>query len=299
MANIKRNLSVGIVCILIVVFGFSYIVFNGAKFNEGVTPSVVQIDPSQCRLSMLESDDWFCELNNDWNRRKSIDRIQHRRNRNYTSRELYFQGNWEPTIQCEFERRIGNVADGGKWVCDIHRFEQLKTPNILVYSFGSNGDFSFEQAVKEQIPSSEIHTFDMGVFQCPFNVCTYHQARIGNGKTNISKSLGMLMNELGHQKRHIHILKVDIEGGEFDLFEELFDLSKDRTTIPYIRQILFEIHIGGDPTDGPVNRTDNLFKLFRSNNYAIYHKEPNIYDGRNILEYALLKLNVAFFNSAI
>ena len=62
-------------------FNFTYFVLNGPKFNVVMTSSIVQTDPSQCRLSMLESDDWFC---------------------------------------------------------DVHRFQQLKTPNILVYSFRLN-----------------------------------------------------------------------------------------------------------------------------------------------------------------
>src|SRR5256885_10613520 len=97
--------------------------------------------------------------------------------------------------------------------------------NLLVYSFGSYGDFSFEQAIKEELPTAEIYTFDVGIYRCPHNICTFHQARLGNGKTGGSKTLQMIMNELGHQKRQIHILKADIEGSEFELFEELFNSS--------------------------------------------------------------------------
>jgi hypothetical protein len=107
------------------------------------------------------------------------------------------------------------------------------------------------------------------------------------------------MKEFGHQKRQIHILKVDIEGSEYDLFEDLFDLSKDRTTIPYIRQILFEIHLGNDRSEMPSIRTHKLFELFRSNSYVIYHKEANLFDAQNVFEYGLLRLNSAFFNSSI
>jgi hypothetical protein len=165
---------------------------------------------------------------------------------------------------------------------------------------GSNGDFSFEKAIKEQLSTAEIHTFDLKLYKCPNNTCTFHQIRLGNGKDNTSKSLKMIMNELGHQNRQIHILKVDIEGSEFDLFEELFNLSlKNKTNIPYIRQILFEIHLDNDQTNASCQRTHRLFELFRSNYYAIYHKEVNLNDPQNVFEYALLRLNAAFFNSSI
>jgi hypothetical protein len=259
-----------------------------------------QITSTQCHLSMLESDGWFCEQDSDWKRRKMIHHIQDKRNRISDKRQFFFQNNWEPTIQCAFERRLGNTGDGGKWICDVHRFEEMNDTHLLIYSFGSNGDFSFERAIKEQLSKAEIHTFDMGLFKCPDNVCTFHQARLGNGKTDGSKSLQMIINDLGHQKRPIHILKVDIEGSEFNLFEELFNPSSGvQADIPYIRQILFEIHLGGGVNEEPSRRTHRLFELFRANNYAIFHKEANLFDPQNVFEYALLRLNSAFFNASV
>jgi len=305
MSSITTNLSftnksLVILCFIITIISFSYFVINnknsGVSIISSIVSSVSQIHPSQCHLSLIESDGWFCEFNTDWKRRKQLHHIQDKRNRISDRRFVFFQNNWEPTIQCEFERRLGNTGDGGKWVCDIHRFEQMNGANLLIYSFGSNGDFSFERAMKEQLSKAEIHTFDMGLYRCPENICVFHQVRLGNGKTNQTKSLPMIINELGHQKRQIHILKVDIEGSEYDLFEDLF---KNRTNVPYIRQILFEIHLGNDKNEESSRRTHRLFELFRSNYYAIYHKEPNLYDSQNVCEFGLLRLNQAFFNSSI
>jgi len=305
MSSITTNLSftnksLVILCFIITIISCSYFVINnknsGVSIISSIVSSVSQIHPSQCHLSLIESDGWFCEFNTDWKRRKQLHHIQDKRNRISDRRFVFFQNNWEPTIQCEFERRLGNTGDGGKWVCDIHRFEQMNGANLLIYSFGSNGDFSFERAMKEQLSKAEIHTFDMGLYRCPENICVFHQVRLGNGKTNQTKSLPMIINELGHQKRQIHILKVDIEGSEYDLFEDLF---KNRTNVPYIRQILFEIHLGNDKNEESSRRTHRLFELFRSNYYAIYHKEPNLYDPQNVCEFGLLRLNEAFFNSSI
>lgn len=265
------------------------------SFVSSLTSSSDELNGIRCHLAMKESDNWFCESDADWKRRRMIHHMQDKRNRVSDFRSLFFQNNWEPTIQCEFERRIGNAGDGGKWVCDIHRFGTNDT-KILVYSLGSNGDFSFEQAVKKEFPNAEIHTFDMGLYQCPLNVCTFHQLRLGDGKNGTSKTLQMIINDLGHQKRTIHILKVDIEGSEFDLFENFFQLGTNtKSDLQYIRQILFEIHLGPDRSDAPCRRAHQLFELFRSNNYAIFHKEANLYDAQNVFEYALLRLNQAFF----
>ena len=256
-----------------------------------------KITHDQCRLSLNESDGWFCELNDDWKRRKHLHHMQDRRNHISDERSLFFQNNWEPTIHCEFERRLGNVGDGGKWICDIHN---LKLSNFisLIYSFGSNGDFSFEQAIKQELPQSEIHTFDINIYKCPENVCTFHQARLGNGRNDGSKSLQNIVDELAHRQRTIDILKVDIDGGEFNLFSELFksiNSLQNETQILYIRQILVEIHIPAGTGDNGSRLAHTLFELFRQNNYAIFHKEANLYDAQNVFEYAFIRLHPTFF----
>jgi hypothetical protein len=69
----------------------------------------------------------------------------------------FYQNHYEPEFVCLHERRIGKLGDGGKWICDPHRI--TKQDNCLVYSIGSNNDFSFEQAILDHIgPHCEIHT---------------------------------------------------------------------------------------------------------------------------------------------
>ncbi|CAF4603523.1 unnamed protein product, partial [Rotaria sp. Silwood2] len=196
------NKTIITVSLIITIFSLYYFVINNKILSSTRNPLVSSsssataegLNSNQCRLSMKESDDWFCELDSDWKHRKILHHIQDKRNRVSDARPLFFQNNWEPTIQCEFERRVGNSGDGGKWACDIHRFGSMNTTNILVYSLGSNGDFSFEQAIKRLFPNAEIHTFDMGLFQCPPNVCSFHQVRLGSGKNDSSKSLQMIVN---------------------------------------------------------------------------------------------------------
>ncbi|CAF5097666.1 unnamed protein product, partial [Rotaria sp. Silwood1] len=162
----------------LITFSLIILIFNLYYFVTKTKTSLSssgELSPNQCQLSMKESDDWFCELDSDWKRRKILHHIQDKRNRASNKRRTFFQNNWEPTIQCEFERRVGNIGDGGKWVCDIHRFGSMNTTNILVYSLGSNGDFSFERAIKELFRNAEIHTFDKRLYRCPENVCTFHQ----------------------------------------------------------------------------------------------------------------------------
>ncbi len=258
----------------------------------------------QCRLSLKESDGWFCEFDDEWQRRKHIHHIQDQRNHVSDERSYFFLNNWEPTIHCAFERRFG-LADGGKWICDVHKLRISNSIPPLVYSFGSNNNFNFEKAVKEELPNSEIHTFDLNLYTCPVNVCVFHQALLGDGGNDGSKSLRMIIDELNHWQRDIDILKIDIEGSEFKLFQELFNSVKNTSNtkynsqskkLPYIRQILVEIHLGQNTTEEESREAHSLFEAFRLNYYAIFHKEANIGNCQNVFEYALIRLNPKFFN---
>ena len=68
--------------------------------------------------------------------------------------EWFYQAHFEPEFLCAYERRIGRDGDGGKWICDPHRIAQKAASEgggCLVYSVGSNNDFSFERELHEQI----------------------------------------------------------------------------------------------------------------------------------------------------
>ncbi len=258
---------------------------------------------SQCCLSLKESDGWFCEFDQEWQRRKSLHRVQEQRNHVSDERRYFFLNNWDPTIHCEFEQKIG-VGDGGKWVCDIHKLKHINSTPPLVYSLGSNGDFTFEKAIKQELPESEIHTFDQNIYMCPANVCIFHQVYLGDGLHDGSKSLHKILDDLNHRERDIDILKVDIEGSEFQLFGELFKLtnisnnvpqSLTSKVLPYIRQILVEIHLKSNTGEDESRRAHTFFENFRRNNYAIFHKEPNLAGCQNIFEYAFIRLNPTFF----
>ena len=45
-----------------------------------------------------------------------------------------------------------------KYLCDLHAY--LGKRDALVVSVGSNGDFSFEQAIKRLAPHTTLHTID-------------------------------------------------------------------------------------------------------------------------------------------
>ena len=241
------------------------------------------LNASNCPKSMMEGDGFICESDHLWNQRKILHRIQDDLNMKKLSSSPFFMKNWEPNFHCSHARRIGRMGDGGKWVCDLFRLQNRS--NCIVYSAGSSGDFSFEIDLKKYLPNCEIHTFDLELYQCPKNVCTFHKLLLGDGRSRNSKTWSMIIKELGHVNRSIDIFKIDIEGSEFNFFPSIFQSPETF----YPRQILAEIHPRGIPD------THAFFELLRTNNYVIFSKDPNVVSRATLFEYAFLRLNPLFF----
>ena len=128
--------------------------------------------------------------------------------------------NFQEDIHCQYAQRIpsNSNGDGPKWVCDPHRIAKQKS--CLIYSVGSNGNVMFEKGIKEQISENcEIHTFDPkrqnkrnGHFvEALKGYATFHNWGL-DVKTNEGKKMKTLqqtVKDLGHEGRHIDVLKMD------------------------------------------------------------------------------------------
>jgi hypothetical protein len=194
----------------------------------------------------------------------------------------FFQRNWEPSLTCTALARLGCPGDGGKWVCDPHRY---LGEHCLVYSFGSNDEFSFEEAVHHFNPNCEIHTFDPVVSE-PVNKPHYvqfHPWGMGTAADSMY-SLPVIMQRLGHT--NVSILKIDCEGCELDVFNT-HDFPSHGGAV---QQILMEVHFDGKP-----ERVHRLFNFLTDSGYVIVNKEANIQysDGRAV-EFSLIHLNELF-----
>ena len=286
------------VCFIFLLFFLIFLLFLANNIQRNFT---LIISHNDCRLSREESDDFFCESDADWLRRKTVFALQHGRNKYRDSPYMFFQDNYEPTFSCRFEQRLGFNGDGGKWMCDISYLKQ--TSSCLIYSLGSNGEFSFENETKLTFPHCDIHTFDMRAFNCT-NICTFHKEKIGDGIIPGTKSLPMLMSDLNQTGRKLEILKVDVEGSEYEFLEDLFSSSNDHLT-GKIRQLLVEIHLGrivkkvNNVTVYDYPRVHRLFELFHQKHFVIFHKEVNLYNPHNVFEFSLIRLNAKFFQNQV
>ena len=118
---------------------------------------------------------------------------------------------------------------------------------------------------------------------------TFHRNGIAaHGQdTDQLKAFSTLLSQLGHRNETIDILKIDVEGAEYEVFLDGATLPLMRKTV---RQILLE-----PPCSGPEvhykgeERTVALARAFTDAGFFVFSKEPNIqYSSGDCVEFSLL-----------
>jgi hypothetical protein len=214
---------------------------------------------------------------------------------------------FEPEWNCEDEIRLGtdvvNIGDGPKFVCGSSVL--ASTAECIVYSIGSNYDFSFENAVHTLAPHCEIHTFDgtlpleerslpekledRNIHFHNWNIiakCGVAQQRYFRDQSWFDipvLCVSETLQKLGHGLKTVNWLKVDCEGCEFDVVPKFLESSIE------IHQILMEVH--------GVNATKiaGLFQSLHAADMMIFHKERNQWgcNGYSCVEFSLLSSTYA------
>ena len=136
----------------------------------------------------------------------------------------WYEQNLQPDFTCPHIQRVGGHGDGPKWTCDPHRL--LKRKDCLVYSVGSNGDYTFEDAMVELLDKQcEIHVFDPDDYARPNDSenknIHFHQWALASSEAESGpnkKSFPEILKVLGHESRTIDILKIDCEFCEWYVF---------------------------------------------------------------------------------
>ncbi|KAF2827532.1 hypothetical protein CC86DRAFT_321696 [Ophiobolus disseminans] len=206
----------------------------------------------------------------------------------------FFPATW--TCPHDFQR-VGRLGDGGKWVCGMSIYESLPAPEfpardenveargapapndgLVIYSFGINGESSFEAEMLERVPSARIWGYDFSVDGWGKQIPSSERHRtffkkVGLGKEDLHSAsppfytLPSLMKENGHM--YIDILKIDIEGSEYDALDTFMDAfdgiqSASGNSVLPIGQVMIELHLGdGVHLDGPNAGADVGFDRFK------------------------------------
>lgn len=198
-----------------------------------------------------------------------------------------FQSNWEPTWSCGLERRIGEIGDGGKWLCDPHKIRKSAGCNVI--SIGSNKGWGFEAGIHELAPGCRIHVFgdateDRVVYKPDY--VSLHTGGMVEKNTEDTDTIQSLFSAAGLSGQGIDVLRFDCEGCQLKVYKEL---TKTSAT-----QILMKVHMGtrhhNSSEAGLVNA---IFEHMSASGYVIFHKETShaVYQG-GCVEYSLIKLNL-------
>jgi hypothetical protein len=239
--------------------------------------SMMDVESSLKLLSSQDSDGYLQYTDEQWVRMRAIHQAQSRRQNGRESQVApeFFQYNWEPTLSCALEQRIGLMGDGGKWICDAYRLAAAEECNVV--SIGSNNDWSFEQAIFRLNPHCKIFTFDHTIV--PVNVPAYvnfHKIGLGSSDNGQILTLASALKEVGLENKTVDIFKIDCEGCEREIFSEFLNLN--------LRQILIELH-------SAYWDVNSFFNALAAHGYVIFHKEPNTYGCAGYcIEYGFIKI---------
>jgi hypothetical protein len=127
-------------------------------------------------------------------------------------------------------------------------------PQTIIYSFGVNDESTFEAEMLARIPSAQIYAFDysvesLGPQLSPSHSSRAHFSQVGLGpKDEFAEhpqffKLSTMMVRNNHS--YIDILKIDIEGSEYEALVSFMD-SCDAAGVMPIGQVMIELHLVDD-----------------------------------------------------
>ncbi|KAG0701652.1 methyltransferase domain-containing protein, partial [Suillus ampliporus] len=155
-----------------------------------------------------------------------------------------------PSFDCPHElERIGALGDGGKWACGISRLEFK--PDCIIYTFGMNYETTFEAELLDRTRHCQVWGYDYRSNSSGSHVKSNPRAHFFSwGLANFDAhqshhhhklyTLKTLLELNKHD--HINVLKIDIEGGEFDTLTQIIQpYISSGEPLPF-GQLIVELH---------------------------------------------------------
>ena len=177
--------------------------------------------------------------------------------------------------------RIGKIGDGGYIMVD--NFSQKGGGSNIAYSFGISTEISWDADMAKR--GYDIFMYDMTIDKLPYENEKFHFFKEGiGGVKDEEKLLDTLENFLkrnGHENNSDMILKMDVEGAEWDFLETV-----SSETLNQFDQIVFEFHdIVSPKTPAEMDRIIKLIEKINAthtlvhihgNNYGNYMQIDNV-----------------------
>jgi len=183
--------------------------------------------------------------------------------------------------------------DGVKKICLDTLYKSVVNQTCLVYSFGLSDDWSFEEVMANF--GCKVRSFDPTIqgppndFRYPDNL-SFKKTGISNETTDIKllKNMGSedvfhvdtlenIINENNDLEKTIYILKLDVEGYEFQVLPQILE----RKVMNYIDQIIVEVH-SNDHQDRSLEDMSSILKVIttmHSKGFSIVSYDPNLTIG--------------------
>eukprot|EP00884_Botryococcus_braunii_P008611 jgi/Botrbrau1/17751/Bobra.0127s0011.2 len=226
-------------------------------------------------------------------------------------RRKYLWDFFLPHYSCPHKEKIGVMAgdgDNGKWVCGVRTL--LQHPGCIVYSVGSNGDVSFERGILakthcevhvfdptltpqqkaevEKVPELHLHEYGLAANDSYVDLSGDVSKTLGKIVAGFeTKSLNTILKELGHT--WIDVLKIDIEGFEWEVLESLLDQPGP---LPFT-QLQVEYHYQSNGQQS-LTQMRNVLARMITKDMRVFSTEPNTWwfnNGYDYIEYAYIQVN--------
>ena len=182
-------------------------------------------------------------------------------------------------LACHSKQRFGGnflehckFTDGGKVACMDDLLEDLKQKKCLVFSFGIETDWTFEDMMDKL--GCTIHAFDPSVDYPATRGKHITFERLGvSAKADIGQKLDTLssiLKKYNHQNSIISYLKMDIEQAEL----EGLPVWLASGALKNVQQIALEIHLT-ENVNVSVKFFETLKKLYFEGSFRLISYEPN------------------------
>ena len=241
---------------------------------------------------------------------------------------LYLWDYFMPLFNCPVRERFGKISDGGKVLCNLGAVARNR--DCVVFSFGVRDDVTFEEELMRKTRCT-IYAFDPSVAALPNGATVMRHGncaaaeggeegegggsiqfeKIGLGSSNVVakkstdynlQTLETLMRAKGVTT--IDLLKVDIEGSEWDVFRQLAAAG----TLEHVNQLSIELHFKQKTTNlnGEDSGVGEVFDFFHAVESAglyafsneVNYNPPGFSDQKPYcIEYSFVRANSPFLTS--
>lgn len=181
------------------------------------------------------------------------------------------------------KKRYGSKNDGGYIIIDNLNYDSYFSAGV-----GDNEDFTDEFLKIHKISKDNCFAFDGTVNKYPGNkeLINFTKMNVSNIDNDIN------INLENHMKKYDNIfLKMDIEGGEYPIFENL-----NKETLHKIKQLVIEFHgINDNSWGAQLEKKIQCLKKINESHYLVHahgnNHEKCINNIPNVIELTYLRKN--------